>query len=63
MKEIYRILKPGGLISVYLEHIEIERLKQKIEKSGFYLQNRFREKIIHEDRPEPGQILNFRKEE
>ncbi len=39
-----------------------EKLKQKMEKSGFHLINRFRGKIIHEGRPEQGQILNFRKE-
>ncbi|MEA1963984.1 MAG: class I SAM-dependent methyltransferase [Candidatus Aerophobetes bacterium] len=62
LKEVYRILKPAGLISVYPEHIETERLKQKIEKSGFHLENRFQGKIVHEGRPEQGEILNFRKE-
>ena len=62
LKGIYRVLKPDGLISVYPEHIEAEKLKQKMGKSGFYLANRFRGKIIHEGRPEQGQILNFRKE-
>jgi len=62
LKGVYRVLKPSGLISVYPEHIEIEKLKQKIEKSGFHLINRFRGKIIHEGRPEQSQILNFRKE-
>jgi len=63
LKGVYRVLKPDGLISVYPEHIETEKLKQKMEKSGFYLVNRFRGKIIHEGRPEQGQILNFRKEQ
>ncbi|MCK5767708.1 MAG: class I SAM-dependent methyltransferase [Candidatus Atribacteria bacterium] len=62
LKAVYRVLKPDGLISVYPEHIETEKLKQKIEKSGFYLINIFQGKIIHEGRPEQGQILNFRKE-
>jgi len=62
LKGAYRILKPDGLNSVYPEHIETEKLKQKMEKSGFHLVNRFRGKIIHEGRPEQGQILNFRKE-
>lgn len=61
LNEVYRILKLDGLISVYPEHIEAEKLKQKMEKSGFYLTNRFRGKIIHEGRPEQSQILNFRK--
>jgi ubiquinone/menaquinone biosynthesis C-methylase UbiE len=62
LKEVYRVLKSDGLISVYPEHIEAEKLKQKIEKSGFYLINRLRGKIIHEGKPEQSQILNFRKE-
>ncbi len=62
LKEVYRVLKSDGLISVYPEHIEIEKLKQKMEKSGFYLINRLRGKIIHEGKPEQSQILNFRKE-
>jgi len=62
LKGVYRVLKPSGLISVYPEHIEIEKLKQKIEKFGFRLINGFRGKIIHEGRPEQSQILNFRKE-
>jgi len=62
LKEVYRILKLDGLISVYPEHIEAEKLKQKMEKSGFYLINRLRGKIVHESKPEQSQILNFRKE-
>lgn len=62
LKEVYRVLKSDGLISVYPEHIETEKLKQKMEKSGFYLINRLRGKIIHECKPEQSQILNFRKE-
>lgn len=62
LKEVYRVLKPDGLVSVYPEHIETEKLKQKMGKSGFHLEKRFRGEIIHESRPEQSQILNFRKE-
>lgn len=61
LKGVYKVLKPDGLISVYPEHIETEKLKQKMEKYGFRLEKRFRGKIIHDGRPEQGQILNFRK--
>lgn len=61
LKEVYRILKPGAIISIYPEHIETEKLKQEIERSGFNLENRFREQVVHEGRLRPGQILNFRK--
>lgn len=61
LKEAYRVLRDDGLMSVYPEHIEIEELKQEIERAGFYLQNRFSGQLIHDGRPEQGQILNFRK--
>ena len=61
LKEAHRVLRDDGLMSVYPEHIEIEELKQEIERAGFSLQNRFSGKVIHEGRPEQGQILNFRK--
>jgi len=61
LEKVYKILKPDGLITVYPEHIETEKLKQKIEKFGFHLINRFQGKIIHEGKPEQSKILNFRK--
>lgn len=61
LKEAHRVLRDDGLMSVYPEHVEIEELKQEIERAGFYLQNRFSGQVIHESRPEQGQILNFRK--
>ncbi len=62
LKEVYRVSKANALISVHPEHIEIEKLKQEIEKDGFYLQNRFSGDIIHDGEPEKSQILNFRKQ-
>lgn len=61
LKEVYRILKPCALISIYPEHIETEKLKLEIERFGFNLENRFREQVVHEGRLKPSQILNFRK--
>ena len=61
LKEAHRVLRGDGLMSVYPEHIEIEELKQEIDRAGFRLQNRFSGKVIHESRSEQGQILNFRK--
>ena len=61
LKEVYRILKKNSLVSVYPEHIDIERLKEKIEDNRFYLKNRFAGNIVHEDNIEKGQILNFSK--
>jgi ubiquinone/menaquinone biosynthesis C-methylase UbiE len=61
LKEVYRILRPGAIISIYPEHIEIEELKQVIERYGFSLENIFREQVVHEGILKVGQILNFRK--
>ncbi len=63
LKEVYRISKPGALISVFPEHVDIERLKQEIERFGFRLENRFRGEVVHENKLVKGQILNFRKKE
>ena len=62
LKEIRRVSKPNALISVYPEHIDIDGLRRKIERIGFYIENKFRGEVIHESRFEKGQILNFRRE-
>ncbi len=61
LKEAYRVLRDDGLMSAYPEHIEIEELKQEIERAGFSLQNRFAGQLIHDGNPQQGQILNFEK--
>jgi ubiquinone/menaquinone biosynthesis C-methylase UbiE len=61
LKEAYRVLRDDGLLSVFPEHVEIEELRQEIERTGFRLQNRFSGQLIHDGSPEQGQILNFRK--
>ena len=61
LKEAYRVLSEDGLMSVYPEHIEIEELKQEIERAGFRLQNRFSGQLIHDGSPQQGQIFNFGK--
>jgi len=59
LKEAYRVLSDAGLLSVFPEHIEIEKLKQEIERAGFQLENRFSGQVIHDGSPQQGQILNF----
>jgi len=61
LKEAYRVLRDDGLMSVFPEHIEIEELKQEIERAGFSLQNRFAGQLIHDGSSQQGQILNFGK--
>jgi ubiquinone/menaquinone biosynthesis C-methylase UbiE len=60
--EISRVLKPGGLLSVYPKHMETEA-KAEIEKYGFIIQNYFSITLIH-DRSDivKGQIMNFKRQ-
>ena len=67
-KEVYRITKRYGLISVYPTHLEthtdvssIDEIKKEILNSGFRLEKEFPAKLIHDDGIEIGTILNFRK--
>lgn len=72
--EVYRILKPGALLSVYPKHYKldwplwnlaektIEDIVKEIEGSHFYLCDKnIRKLLIHDDEYTQGQILNFRK--
>jgi len=60
--EISRVLKPGGLLSVYPKHMETEA-RAEIEKYGFIMQNDFLITLVH-DRTDTvkGQIINFQKQ-
>ena len=61
LAEIYRILKPHGLLSVYPKHMETEA-KDEIESADFSLENEHSATLIHEGKNlERGQILNFKK--
>jgi ubiquinone/menaquinone biosynthesis C-methylase UbiE len=61
LKEISRILKPDGFLSVWPKHLEIEAEKE-IENAKFYLESKHTEKLIHDDLDvEKGEILNFKK--
>jgi len=72
--KVYRILKPGALLSVYPKHHKldwplwnladrtIEDLIKEIEESHFYFCGKnFKELLIHDDEYTQGEILNFRK--
>ena len=61
LDEVHRILKDGSVVSIFPEHIDVERLKEKIKKARFKLENECYKKIIHENDYIKGHILNFRK--
>jgi len=50
IKELHRVTKPDGLLSILAEHIKVEDVAQLAEKEGlFSLRNR------------DGKLLNFKK--
>ena len=61
LREVYRVLKPNALLSVYPEHIELEEIKREIEEANFYFEVEHSKTIIHDGRYTPGHILNFRR--
>jgi len=61
LKEVYRVLKPDGLLSVYPEHMELKEITQEIGKTNFHFEKKYLKTLIHEDRCERAHVLNFRK--
>jgi len=61
LREVYRVLKPNALLSVYPEHMESEEIKREIEEANFYFEVEYFKTIIHNDRYTQGHILNFRR--
>jgi ubiquinone/menaquinone biosynthesis C-methylase UbiE len=61
LKEVYRVLKPDALLSVYPEHMELEEVKREIKETNFYFEVKYFKTIIHDDRYTNGHILNFRR--
>jgi len=60
LDELYRASKPDALLSVYPKHIDSAGLLEKIEGHGFTFTNVFSGDLLHENRPEKGEILNFK---
>lgn len=61
LKETYRILKDSGIISIYPEHIDKEKLKQTIINSHFNLEKEICDFLIHDNNIKKGCIWNFKK--
>jgi len=72
-KSIKRVLKPGGLLSVYPKHckfddpgwglknVDLKNITDEIEREGFYFERKFFKKILHDTHINDGCILNFKK--
>jgi ubiquinone/menaquinone biosynthesis C-methylase UbiE len=61
LREVYRVLKPHSLLSVYPKHMGLEEIKRGIENVNFYLESKHFKTLIHDGRYTEGYILNFRK--
>jgi ubiquinone/menaquinone biosynthesis C-methylase UbiE len=68
LREVYRVLKPNGLLSLYPTHLEshmepnLNVVKREIEESNFQEQNAYSGMImVHDDNIEKGYVINFRK--
>ncbi len=61
LSEVYRILKNNGLISVYPEHVDTDKLKQIISNANFVLEKEFSSVVIHDNNLKKGYIWNFKK--
>lgn len=62
LDEVHRILKPGGLLSVYPKHMEIEQLRAEIERANFHIEREYSQiLLVHEEKLQRGRILNFKK--
>ena len=72
-EEIYRILKTGGILSVYPKHrksdeplwnlsdMGLDDVIEEINSRHFYLQRKYYKKLLHNGNYNRGYILNFRK--
>lgn len=60
LDELNRVSKPDALLSVFPKHIDVDELQEKIEGHGFSFANMFSGELLHDNRLEKGEILNFK---
>ena len=66
--EVYRVLQPNGLLSIYPTHLEsdmepkIDDVRREIEGANFHEENEYTGMtMVHDDNIEEGRVINFRK--
>lgn len=62
LKELHRVLKDKGLLSVYPEHTDSSRVAKKVSGNGFCLVSDFSSMLVHDNSLKTGHIINFRKD-
>ncbi len=66
--EAYRVLRPTGLLSLYPTHLQsymeptLEEVEREIQEADFYLESKYSGTLlVHDNKLEKGQVINFRK--
>jgi len=67
LKEVHRILKPRGLLSLYPTHLKqygmtFRRQIREVKGSGFRLRGESRRRLVHDGTLVRGRVFTFRKE-
>ena len=68
LREVYRVLKPGAILSLYPTHLESDRkpnlakVEREIAEANFHLDHEYPEMImLHDNKLEKGRVINFKK--
>jgi len=67
LKHVYRLLKPGGVLSCFPTHLKkfhftFAALLGEIAEAGFVLEGEFRPHLVHDGRLVRGRVFRFRAE-
>ena len=64
LREIYRTLKPGGVLSCYPTHLKkygmtFERVLKEVRRTGFRLKGESRRTLVHDGNVARGRVFRF----
>jgi ubiquinone/menaquinone biosynthesis C-methylase UbiE len=67
LREIHRVLKPGGLLSLFPTHLKkygltFDELTREVRRSGFRPRRESRRRLVHDGKLVRGRVLSFRRE-